>query len=369
MRASLPEDRDVLWLESQANSSNGPPIRIAWKCWRYIGGPVTCEVRSIAQDFFGKEKDIKLCRIIKDDMASVERLLADTGTSFWKEFIPSHQAYKANSAFYDAQGVIKDHIRDEYSVTTRGVIIWLAAWANTRKKHDEQETARAMLEAFLSARVPAKFFFTSVIINKCNSLFDLCALRNAQDKPCRCVRHMLKDLGDNYGNFDWKEFSDLLVNLAFDKNCDCYRPLFEKLVQGCFSHHVAGMLESDPANILRTARVFETPSGKKRRVDEDFKKELATLNVESGIKPTTLCAFSAMGSDVVAKDCQRSFIKGAQLASQNQLKCEGVVIFCEDGSGHGKPAESTSMSLIWDANANLCSPGIPKVSPMFVNHP
>ena len=45
------------------------------------------------------------------------------------------------------------------------------------------------------------------------------------------------------------------------------------------------------------------------------------------------------------------------------MLCEGAVIFSEDGSGHGKPAESTSMSLIWDAEVNVCAPGQSKVYP------
>ena len=43
------------------------------------------------------------------------------------------------------------------------------------------------------------------------------------------------------------------------------------------------------------------------------------------------------------------------------MQCDNVVGMAEDGSGHGKPAESTLLSIIWDAEANVAMAGQPQV--------
>jgi hypothetical protein len=362
MHGSQGSDREVVWLDSQASGVQGP-VKIHWKCWRYIDGPLFYEVRSIINDFHGKNTEAKLCRIIKDDMETVATALTDAGLSFWGEFVPSHQAYMKNPTLYDAKGVDKDHVRDEYSVSTKGVLFWLATWATTRKKHADREKVFTMLEAFLAARLPAKWFYASKISEKYDNLFNRCADRTRQDRPCRHIRHMLQNIGDDHESFSWKQFTHLMVDLSYDRDCECYQPLYEKLMDACFVQHAGGMEAVATSNILKTAVTYQTEAGKRRRIDEDFKAEMSKLNVESGIKPTTLVSFTDMGSGQMARGCQHVFLKACQLSSQKVMLCEGAVIFSEDGSGHGKPAESTSMSLIWDAEVNVCAPGQPKVYP------
>ena len=71
-------------------------------------------------------------------MSAVNKTLVELDTTFWNEFVPSWTAYKASPYFYDQAGVIKQHIRDEYSVSTLGLLAWLITWAVARRKADEQ---------------------------------------------------------------------------------------------------------------------------------------------------------------------------------------------------------------------------------------
>ena len=55
-------------------------------------------------------------------------------------------------------------------------------------------------------------------------------------------------------------------------------------------------------------------------------------------------------------------VKESREASRATMRCPGVVSMADDGSNHGKPAESTLLSLLWDYEANVGIAGQPMVS-------
>ena len=161
-----------------------------------------------------------------------------------------------------------------------------------------------MLETFTSARTPCQHFFKDKIHNTSNNLYDLCVNRTTQWEPCRHVRHALRDIGSDNATWSWRAFSIMLTDLLYDRSCDWYWPLFEKFILGAKLHHIASQPEVDAANVLKESKAMETADGKRRRIDEDFKKAVGELSIDSGTTPTTLCNFQYMCSDTKAKDTQ-----------------------------------------------------------------
>ena len=355
------DSRDVVFLDSMVYSRNGEQVKITVKAWRYQGGPIVYEVRTLLQDFFVALTHWETARVVNTQMKGVYNRLEDLGVKFHDVFIPSRKAFDVNPEHYKQRGVVEEYVRSEYGVTTLGVIVWLTTWAALRHTNEEKERARAMLEAFLSHNVDCNPFFLSRIHAKNDTLYNDCERRTSQMHACRCVRYMLRNVADSRENWSWRDFTDMLVDIMFNRDCVVYGPLANKLFHALACYHVAGMDKFQAADVLKRSKVLTTPLGKKRRLDGDFKLALGELTVDSGIKPTTVVKFLDMGSPHVAQNSQYQQVKTTQWCARRSLTCEGVVCMADDGSMHGKPAENTSMSLVWDARANYGAAGQPMV--------
>ena len=99
--------------------------------------------------------------------------------------------------------------------------------------------------------------------------------------------------------------------------------------------------------------------GKRRRMDEDFRDALGNLGVDSGQRGSGVCKLLDVGSERATYDAMVLKAKLNRVIAKASMPCEGVVCMTHDGSNHGTPAESTLMSILWDAttrNGNLAQP-------------
>ena len=122
-----------------------------------------------------------------------------------------------------------------------------------------------------------------------------------------------------------------------------------------------GVLAREEADPLKSARQFNGPGGKRRRIDPEFKEALVNLSVSDTTKPNTAATFTGTCTPQTATDCIVKALKSSKLACQEQMRCTGAVCMADDSSGHGKPSESTLMSIIFDGNAKLTAAGQPVV--------
>ena len=319
------------------------------------------EVRSVLECFY--EEGIKwgTHRTTSKHMGVVTRCLADMGLEFWQHFTPSHFAYTCNSAFYDHKGVDKTHMREDYSCTTRGLIVWLAVWAQSRHYMNEKEKARAMLEALFGTAICDGYFLYDKLVADYDREFDECIMRNSQRQPCDHVRYDLRHIGSTESTFTWRSFVDMFVGLAFETDCLALDLLWVRLVYKT-SVLVDQDLDRRNTSILRKDYTpMMTVNGKRRRVDEDFKLGVMDMTIQSGLRTGQMVVLTDMGVPSLARDCEQLSVKSKQVAAQESLTCAGVVCVADDSSGHGKPSESTNVSLIWDAKQNLCAVGQPMV--------
>jgi hypothetical protein len=327
-----------------------------------VDGSVFWECRSVLEGFFSENTAWDTSRVIKKQMDVVETVCEKLGLKFWGEFIPSAKSYDACKEFYDQQNIETKYIREEFSVSTLGLLVWLLVWTESRRGLDERDQCRAMLHAFFASELDASLFHYDRIVDKYDNEMNNCVLRTTQNMPCRCLRYEMSELTNTQATWDFRPFVTFLNMLLWDTSCLAHAPMGNMMireVRNAINHSVHGRPAADP---LKDASPFVTAAGKRRRIDEDFKRNISKLSTNSDLKPMEAChvtkACSAQG---VAK-FQLSAVKANREASKDALTCNGVVIIADDSSGHGKPSESTLMSLIWDSETEFMAAGQPMVT-------
>ena len=356
------DGREVIRLVTSAFSKCGRMVNINIKGWRYNDDFVHWEVRSIFETIF-KGTDFDVAKIMKEQMGCVDAFLQQMGTKLWKEFTPSSKAYTSNTEFYDTQGTDVERIRFEYAATTLGVMALLFVWSQTRRYRDKQFTSLAMLDAIVSLTLDAKHFFNNACEKKYARELDACIERSSLLKPCRHVKYVWRHLASNYESWSWKNFIEVLVELwVNEEKCGAYDDLLDVMFHNIRDHVEEYCTRTGAADPLRDTQVFRTISGKRRRMDEDLRASLGSMAVDGGVRAGSAVKLLDCGGQRCPYDAMLRKVKELREASRATMRCTGVVSMADDGSNHGKPAESTLLSLLWDYEANVGIAGQPMVS-------
>ena len=299
---------------------------------------------------------------MKSQMKEVDNTLKTLGTQFWREFSPSLKSYNANRIFYDGACIKVDEVRREYMVSTIGLITWLLTWAQSRHLRVQKVQAGTMLEALLQTTLDAKNFFAKACFAKFGPELDQCVMRCTQGKPCRHVLYAFRLVNDKYYDWHWRNFVEMLGDLLLaDSACGSIGDLFNRMLHNIADHINQRVLCLDAADPLKDTKILKTPLGKRRRLDEDTETALGQIGVASGPKSTSVVKLFGIGSDRLSYDVVLKYVKETRQAAQSTLTCTGVVCMTDDGSGHGKPSESTLLSIVWDAGVQEGCPGQPIV--------
>ena len=163
-------------------------------------------------------------------MGHVKEVREMLGPKFWG-LIPNHKSYTQNKDFYDNESVPTKFIREEFSVTTLRLLVWLVTWSENRSRYFERDRLRAMLTAFFSSELDPSWFFSDRLVNKYNGEFDSCPLRTQQTMPCRCLRFEMRDLANSYPTWSWLTFGDFLRGVVLDTSCDAFAPVGNRLIR------------------------------------------------------------------------------------------------------------------------------------------
>jgi hypothetical protein len=350
------------------SSSHAPggQVSINFKALRFPNEDVRWECRAVLTDFNTDPKmKWETSRIINNQMAEVESLFSFVGTSLWREFFPNHKAFNMRPDFFAAQNVDPQKVTEVFCCTTRGLLCWLTAWGLCRHRDHEKDRAKAMLVALLSAHVDSRDFYKGHCFNKFWSEIQLCVEQHTQGKPCPHVLYATRDMSFTAKDF---HFEDLVLAMfeMWDPatQCGAMRSLCTRFISNLSAHIDASVLASKGANPLKDMRSLNTETGKRRRLDEDFRDAIGKLTVQSGIKGVQVSMLTEHGTSKTAYDCMIMSVKQQREASRQMMPCNGTVVVADDGSGHGKPSENTLLGILWDADAGFCTALQPQV-----NHP
>jgi hypothetical protein len=363
VRAAAPRSRSVVFVESQGVTSKGQPVPFKFKVIRFGDGEIRWAVRDVLDAFYSAKANWEASIIINSQMETVEDRLTTLGTSFWKEFTPNFQAYDAAKSFHDGEGVDTKHMREDFHVTTKGFITWLLTWSASRHKDADKSKAKAILEGVMMNVLDASGFTYNELFDLFDHVFDRCIMRNSQAKPCGHVSHIMKSLPKTARQlWSWRAFVEMLMEFLFDSQCEATKHVFLNLLDHMDELITKYMWEQEGADVLTESVPFYTPKGKRRRICEDFRDTLTQTKVDCFIRPTQVVQFLDMADSSTCAVWAINDCKAYRSAAQRDLTMEGVVCHADDSSGHGKPAESTLMGVVWDARARQCAIPMPTVT-------
>lgn len=319
------------------------------------------ELRLLIQSFMGpKRTSWQTHKVLAADFKAVQAALDARGTTFWNEFVPSRNAYDAG--LKESLGHL-DYVRSEHSATTRGVIVWLLTWMESRHLRDDNGTAMALLCALLARFVESKMFLSTAINLRVKADLGLCVQQNTQDKPCRHVRFALRDLPEDSKYFTWPALATALCRLNSENQCVACSSIFEAIcveIEQCIENSV--LQQVSPEFDVRHERTLVTNSGKRRRIDEDLKQQIFRA---SDYRPSDMVRITNSGASARVCDWVKIGLKEYRYSAKQVLTCESVVHIADDSSFHGLPSEDTNVAVVFDTQASYGGPTIPIVQRQF----
>ena len=195
--------------------------------------------------------------------------------------------------------------------------------------------------------------------------FEECVLQNSVDQYCPCMRYVFepcKLVGNRWENLV-KSFQRLLI----EENC-CATLTVTARLMARFTAEARDYLEgrAEPFTFINGARLV-TPSGNKRRLDEDVRDGTSYALTSRGTKSSRVLEFLGSSASTGASWDVKA-VKDSWCAATRQITCSGVTVLCADPSSHGKPAQKINLSIVWDGNKNLgtCPPPlVPSLTRLF----
>ena len=295
MAAPAALNRDVVFIESQGVAANGRPVPFKTKVIRFSNGTIRRAVWDILDAFFPEKVYWETSRVMSSSMGAVEERLRIIGRSFWPEVTPNFKAYLADPEFYNGETVDTQHMREDFHVTTEGLITWLLTWSACRHSNIDKSKAKAILEGILMCVLDSTEFVCIELFELFDHVFSKCIMRTSQLKPCGHVPYIMRSLPKNKNKlWSWRTFVDMLMDFLFDNECNAAKSMYIALLdhmEELIGKHIRG---EDAADILKESVPFYTPTGKRRRICEDYRDTLVQTKVDSYIRPTQLSVFTDM---------------------------------------------------------------------------
>ena len=247
-------------------------------------------------------------------------------------------------------------IRQEATVSSRGLVAWLMHLALERRSTEDRSQAMAMLEAFLSLTLPLSDLSPSLSDDD----FTQASCESDADDHCIHVSEDIERLIKPFrAEWTWEKLVICLVEFSASKDCPAIGNAIAYVlreVETLFDANVPSKgfeLDRSIPDYLRGAK------GKRRRVDEDF-KDLVVCVLPKQTRTRSAFTFLKSQCEVspsVTAAWEQEYAAQQLCATRRSLTCSGVVSVQEDASKTGAPKEDTQLHLLWDAACDIgCIP-------------
>jgi hypothetical protein len=261
-------------------------------------------------------------------------------------------------SYHNRDGDLLDpHVREEWSISSAGVLFWLLDWSRTRRDREDKKRCRELLRTFLAKTIDLNVVKRDTIVNIFGACAQLCPEYDAvAETMCsHYVRIWEPILANAAPAWDWVVITNLLADLL---GSDCPTA---KAVGGVAVKEIAKYIDHRlpnldlPKDVRKMEQMFALK--KRRRIDEDFKKDLMSEGI-SHKKFHSASQFIHAATDMstrLGRAFEDRFTVQNCLAGREALQCTGVVAMCEDASKNGMPKEETWLFYLWDARAKMAT--------------
>lgn len=241
--------------------------------------------------------------------------------------------------------------------------MWMAA---SRRRHEERTLIRAIFCAFLSHLNPAAFPAMDLVMSLIEEFSGDCQQGPLDDDRCVHTAQFLRAVADLTTSGAEGVIVDLLVLLstACAQGCRCMQDLaidiFGALTEHIDNAIVDGAFEVDPLSLAPALA-----DKKRRRIDEDFRRAVATESVRRGAANTGRAMLRVMRGlhPCLASRWEVDELLAYQAAARRTIgSAGGHTSVASDAARLGDPPEETLLCLIWSCSMDLAAVAPPQVA-------
>ena len=365
---------DLYLVPGTARTQAGENIHIDFKAYRYEAGEVFWELKRVFAPVLGLEKSEKaqLCRIHKANRVSWEHDFEKFFGQVDGVLLPSLTSCKASGQHDPADNPF---IRQEYTISTAGLLAVLLNMAQARKLVVERERAFAVLVAWLSSTLafePA----AAVCRDAMPVSAHLCQQQPVVDGFCTHIfaTRVQCPQAVTMGSDPWSKLALLLKQLhAWSSECWASTAALSSILKTLSADLDGGLGGRDfSQNILmdKSADGHRGAQGqkKRRRLDEDLKR-LATVDsvvqgrVHSG---SQLCRATGCADDSAARKWETTFLAKVVASSVQAFSEVRSLCVTEDASRFGQPQKDLMAYLAWSGDINVGTALPPQAPPNWL---
>ena len=339
------------YIDASGFAASGQSLACRLKALVYDDGAVFFELRGPIDSFMSSRNDlVKLVRWFKQHAEPFATMLGTMGTTLECEVRPSMQAALA----WGGQRANDEYVRQEWTVTTTGLVVLFVMWATTRHARGDQERAMAMLAQVFSIilqqeDLPSITRSTLEITTRdtgaqCNRWY------GGDMDSCRHISVAKNALAAGGP----RSFVLGLIQLARDADtCEAARQVVADVLNSIVEALDQRLRQCPFPSDAHTALACRGGLSKRRRVDEDIKVQGSGMLIRR--QTTSVAQFLQNSGHVSGKTSamwEGEFLKTYAATMKLGLDVSGVCNVTEDAARAGRPAEDCIAYMYWEASSN-----------------
>lgn len=294
-------------------------------------------------------KKLDLCKIVSDNV--------DSWSTLWNSFQCGHIVFKLSRKAALANKLPLDqYVRDEYSLSTKALLLLHIEWATTKRKEDERERAQAMCTAWLSKIASSTILDPQVFRSRFGTFAHLC--RPHVRGCCMHVNTCDDMLNEDSVNGPWSDFVGHLCRLrSLSEMCPAVKGILVQALDKICTHIDKRLDEVDMNRDVTKAELLEQ-DGKRLRIDEDFKHRVVVADVvnkrcHSGAQSLRVHGVGGISGSGLSADWEQQGLRCYRSAGWITFDIGGVFTVASDGKRLGMPCEDTECYLGWSGRADV----------------
>jgi len=339
------------FVKASATDADGQHVDINWKAYEYQDAAVYWEARMVFGCYNnGTRKDMELHKWIKKLEPSLNGLLAAWGVVYNHAVKPSFKA----AAYRSEEEVLDPHVRNEWTMSTIGVLALLVLWSTTSHSRAKRVRASAMLSAWMSRLLEPSLCTTSAFLRHVRSHASSCQQGLVTEGVCTHLVDCCKGCVGADQRQVWNSAADIAASW-YGLGAHC------KAASACLSAVAqvwSGSMDQRLGTLgLASDVTKETPmQGPKRklRVDEDLRHHYSQGSVRSK-RVHSGAQLAKATADVAVETARRwddQTLLQYRAAAWATFEEGNIVSIASDGSRIGDPAEETIVFIAWDAKSD-----------------
>lgn len=348
----------------------GVALDVEWKCWMH-GDQGVWELRRVIESAKGSlPSGFLLHEWVKQYKGKLAFYFECAGLSWAECVIPSRKSFAAQCAAQSRQGVEvpaqPPFLHDEWAIASAGLPVFFVYAAQASRTKVAKHRADRLLRAFLvklvtpeAARHLSQFPERSV---------QACAARGMGSQVCEHLAPLVGALS-GVDSAPQHLLADALHGLLREhQSCTSAQAILRSLA-GSLGAHINAQVPvaswtTDPTATQLLDKALPDKK-RRRRIDEDFKKVVATQVVADGRAGTGAAFLRSLGgaaSPSASSAWEERVLLESQSAAWLHFATASAVSICIDGIRVGQPAQEMEVCFAWDPTVGVgiwCPPQAP----------